>query len=653
IAIAGARAKLELRVIDQVREVAQLALDQRLVAGQPGTQRLAQTADRLELLGGQAFRAQLVAERQEIRSGRLQALARFLEALRIAPESVRIRAPNVAAVRVVEAAARPVAASADIPAGVRTALVPSSLVASPLRAALLPALSRLIVLLPGAQRRIRVLSGLPFAVAGRLLRPESPARLAGSRIEGIARPAHQIVQLPAQRSQLREQLGARILVAGTAGHRFLGRALEGLARALLEVPQRGGRHGIRCRGFDAVALADHLGRDAEPRDRLRLLQLRQGARQRLGRARRLAAELLRDALHVLLEGLELAPQRLLALADVERGAAIDAAANAAIDPRVERVAHRALQLGGELALPAIQIRRPIREIRERLARLQLTLRGHLLERLLQLAARLLDRALRLRRIDLFAAARGPIHGTQRLVELTQRLGGRIAALAAAAGLRARLLARLALLPFLALLALLTLLPRLTLLRGLRLLLRELLLHLLELAAKLLGLAAELLLLPAVALGQLLAAIRLTREVLLTAGELLKLADRLVDAALLLLERDRRFRLVLVLLEIHLELEQLGQIPPGEPAATAAVALERNLDVGEKRLGAQQMLQRRLLGRDRVLKLHSLEIFRRRIHRLGRELEAFDELPDLLVLARQLSRARAVRERARLLGQRAL
>src|SRR5690606_24206742 len=257
------------------------------------------------------------------------------------------------------------------------------------------------------------------------------------------------------------------------------------------------------------------------------------------------------------------------------------------------------------------------------------------------------------RIDLLAPARGPIHGTQRLVELTQRLGGRIAALAAAAGLRARLLARLALLPFLALLALLTLLPRLTLLRGLRLLLRELLLHLLELAAKLLGLAAELLLLPAVALGQLLAAIRLTREVLLTAGELLKLADRLVDAALLLLERDRRFRLVLVLLEIHLELEQLGQIPPGEPAATAAVALERNLDVGEKRLGAQQMLQRRLLGRDRVLKLHSLEIFRRRIHRLGRELAAFDELPDLLVLGRQLSRARAVRERARLLGQRAL
>src|SRR5690606_16972074 len=136
---------------------------------------------------------------------------------------------------------------------------------------------------------------------------------------------------------------------------------------------------------------------------------------------------------------------------------------------VERVAHRALELRRKLALPAIQVRRPVCEIRERFACLLLTLRRHLLERLPQLAARLLDRALRLRRIDLLAPARGPIHGTQRLVELTQRLGGRIAALAGAAGLCALMLARLALLPFLALLALLTLLPRLTLLRGLRLL----------------------------------------------------------------------------------------------------------------------------------------------------------------------------------------
>src|SRR5690606_12489639 len=134
--------------------------------------------------------------------------------------------------------------------------------------------------------------------------------------------------------------------------------------------------------------------------------------------------------------------RFLSVADIERRAAIDAASNAALDPVVERVAHRSLQLGSELALPTVQVGRPVREIRERLARLLLTLRRHLLERLLELAPRLLDRALRLRRIDILAAARSPIHRPQRLVEPAHRLGGRVAAL----GLRAaRLLALLTLL----------------------------------------------------------------------------------------------------------------------------------------------------------------------------------------------------------------
>src|SRR5690606_37447936 len=152
-------------------------------------------------------------------------------------------------------------------------------------------------------------------------------------------------------------------------------------------------------------------------------------------------------------------------------------------------------------------------------------------------------------------------------------------------------------------------------------------------------------------------IRLPREILLAPCKLLQPPNRLVDALGLLLrliERDRRLGFVLVLLEIHLELEELGQIATGEPAAApAAVLLERDLDVGELGLRAQQVLQRLLLGCDRVVELDLGEPLRGRVHRLGRELEALDELGDALVLRRQLPGARAARERARLLGERPL
>src|SRR5690606_15738637 len=48
-----------------------------------------------------------------------------------------------------------------------------------------------------------------------------------------------------------------------------------------------------------------------------------------------------------------------------------------------------------------------------------------------------------------------------------------------------------------------------------------------------------------------------------------------------------------------------------------------------------------------------QALRSRVHRLGRELEALDELGDALVLRRELARACAARERARLLRERAL
>ena len=144
-----------------------------------------------------------------------------------------------------------------------------------------------------------------------------------------------------------------------------------------------------------------------------------------------------------------------------------------------------------------------------------------------------------------------------------------------------------------------------------------------------------------------------RELLLPARELLELRDRFVDFLLRRVERGRGLGLVLVLLEVHLELEELAQVAARSAAATAAALLERDLDVGEHRFGAQQMLQRLLLGRHGVLQLDLGEVVGRRRHRFGRLLEVVHELLDTRVDARELARARAVRERARLLGERAL
>src|SRR6185503_15167184 len=199
---------------------------------------------------------------------------------------------------------------------------------------------------------------------------------------------------------------------------------------------------------------------------------------------------------------------------------------------------------------------------------------------------------------------------------------------------------------------LALLPLLTLLL---LLLREALLHLFELPLELLGLAAQRLLLPTLAVGQTVAAVRAIRELLLPASQLLQLGDELVLLLLrrILVEADGRLGLVLVLLEIHLELEELAQVAAGCPAAAAAALLEGDLDVRERSLGAQQMLQRVLLARNGLVEIDVGEPLGRRIHRGSRLVEGLDEFLDARVGARQAARARAARERARLLGQRAL
>ena len=415
----------------------------------------------------------------------------------------------------------------------------------------------------------------------------------------------------------------------------------------------------------ARAAHDRVGADTEPRARLLGLHVGERLVQVFARARRLLAELLRHTLDVFLERLELLLQLHLALRELLGLVILETAAppvallllRAAL-----RVAQRLLQIVRDFALALVEVFRAVVQIRERFADLRLALLRELLERLLELATGLLDRAARLLGIHLalltllalLVLAARLIHRLQRFIELLdcllRLLVALLALLVARLTVRPLLLRRLA-----ALLTLLTLLALLTLLPLLLLGARELLLELLELLLELLGLAPQRLLLPAILLGQAVAvALRVFRELLLPARELLELRDRLVDLLLRRVEGRRGLGLVLILLEIHLELEELAQVTARPTAAAAtAVLLERDLDIGEHGFGAQQMLQSRLLGRHRVLQLDLGEIVGRGRHRVCRLLEIVHELLNARVDARELTRAGAARERAGLLGERAL
>ena len=68
-----------------------------------------------------------------------------------------------------------------------------------------------------------------------------------------------------------------------------------------------------------------------------------------------------------------------------------------------------------------------------------------------------------------------------------------------------------------------------------------------------------------------------------------------------LHRELRLAFVLALLQIHLELEHLGEVARGLRAVAAGVALlHRDLHFAERGFGAQQLLQRLLLDRHRLL-----------------------------------------------------
>ena len=178
------------------------------------------------------------------------------------------------------------------------------------------------------------------------------------------------------------------------------------------------------------------------------------------------------------------------------------------------------------------------------------------------------------------------------------------------------------------------------------------LQLLQLALQVLRLTPQHLLLPALLEARLGTVLRPVGELLLAARELLELLHRLVDLLIDLLPGRAAARLVLVLFQIHFQLEHLGQVARG--AATPAAALgHRKLNVDEQVLRAQQELQGLLLRSDGVIQAELRQGLGSRLHERGRLLEILRELGEFRIRLGQLARPRPLDKRLGLDHQRAL
>src|SRR5262249_55396677 len=129
----------------------------------------------------------------------------------------------------------------------------------------------------------------------------------------------------------------------------------------------------------------------------------------------------------------------------------------------------------------------------------------------------------------------------------------------------------------------------------------------HLLAELFSFAAEHLLLPALLRGLLRILLGLVGEFLLAASERFELLHRFVDLLLACARRLlRAVALVLILFGVEFEIEEPLEITSaaGSTATAAALALiaERDLYIAECRFGAHQVLQRLVLGRERILPL---------------------------------------------------
>ena len=179
-------------------------------------------------------------------------------------------------------------------------------------------------------------------------------------------------------------------------------------------------------------------------------------------------------------------------------------------------------------------------------------------------------------------------------------------------------------------------------------------HLLHLPLQLLRLPPQHLLLPSL-LERRRSLLLLLRQLLLPSRQRIELLQRIIHLLRLLLRsRSRLRRLVLVLLRIQLQVEQARQIATCAAAATSTTAApllsKRHLNLPERSLRPQQILQRLLLSRHRIAPLRLLQLVRRRLHRRSRTLHVLLKAVELLIRSRKVPALHPSRERQHLLPQ---
>ena len=140
------------------------------------------------------------------------------------------------------------------------------------------------------------------------------------------------------------------------------------------------------------------------------------------------------------------------------------------------------------------------------------------------------------------------------------------------------------------------------------------------------------------------------QLLLTLRQFAELLESLVDFAIELLGRGPAAGFVLVLLEIHFELEHLGEVTARLATAASATASLGDLNAPEDGFRPPEILQRLLLRRKRITQILRLQQLSGRSHLLRSLFEVFNKRLEILIGPGQVARAHAVGQRAGLVAQ---
>ena len=294
------RGELQLELLRQVHEPLELLLDELRIPAQAAAQRLAEIAHRLQLLVGEALVAQLIAERQQLARRIGQVVARLVDGCGFC-QKPRLRGSQT-----------PPRRGSYQPPGPPG---PKAPLRSPNWPPRLPAAVRLLTLALLRAALLAFLAGLSLAGLPWLLIVLALAALALLCCCCLLR---ELGELAAQRLQLRDELCVRIRARLLAVDRFRIRRRERGLRVALQIAQRRRGDRIGRRDLRARAAENRLGAVAEPRARLRALQVGERLIELLARAGCLLPELLRDALNFALERLELVLELGLAIVEFLR-----------------------------------------------------------------------------------------------------------------------------------------------------------------------------------------------------------------------------------------------------------------------------------------------------------------------------------------------